>query len=513
MTSKISTLLAAASLALAPAKSPAAISPPYPPSTQKNSYPSSTRAMSHRLAVYSRSIDAPLPRSEAADQIVGIYGNILYPQDQERQLQKSLTDWIRAFFEHLNPAFPLSVEELNGLSFYVLERFPAQVMRHFFAERVDQHLTEGLSLEESLQQAKQETLAQVLMYQEIVKHIPKEGHGEKLIQTLSAYTNQAESNIDRDSKAIRDNPECVRQLLLNTEPSLIEPPFDWKTRTQVFKQMVDKVSALSPNSPYFLALQEVTPQALHDLKDTLKSRNLQWISMNNLSGQKTLAPNQENVPGEATGFTSTLALSPDLKILKIELGDLPTESGSVRKILGVRAQNIHTGEIFNLFTTHTDHKIQNDIYERTAIKIHDFATKFFQDDPANARFVLGGDLNAFAQLGGPQYVAKLRELFTNSQDFRETDYYAPLPIAESTFIGRPDDAFAARVDQGRLEPSALDQLLVGNGVRLHAAGREAAIYSDEGRLLDYYTEPDEYMRQLQKRIAFSDHFFNIVRFN
>jgi hypothetical protein len=176
-------------------------------------------------------------------------------------------------------------------------------------------------------------------------------------------------------------------------------------------------------------------------------------------------------------------------------------------------RNIHTNETFNLFTTHTDHKIQNDIYARTAAKIHEFATRFFSDAPTQQRFVIGGDLNVFEQLGGANYLERLRELFPYAQDFRETDYYAPNPIAWSSYIGRPDDTYSARIAKdGVIEPSALDHILVGNGVALQSSGREAAIYNESGQLLDYYNARDEYLANLQKRITFSDHLFNIVRF-
>jgi hypothetical protein len=121
-------------------------------------------------------------------------------------------------------------------------------------------------------------------------------------------------------------------------------------------------------------------------------------------------------------------------------------------------------------------------------------------------------LNVFEQSGGAGYVETLRELFANSQDFRETDYYAPPSIAWSSFIGRSDDTFSARLSlDGIVEPNALDQLLVGNGVQLEAASRDALVYNESGEYLDYYEKPDAYRKNLEKRITFSDHFFNIVR--
>ncbi|MBS0586190.1 MAG: hypothetical protein JSR76_07865 [Verrucomicrobia bacterium] len=457
-------------------------------------------------------IDAPLPLETNSDQVVGIYGNILYPEDQELAQKKKLFDWMEAYAKDSSLPFPLSPEEFNDISLYRLERFPfSQMISKHFAMRVQNLLLEGQSLDISLEKARQETL---IWSQEIVEKIPRlEGRSEVLIARLVQCTSQAEQTLDKATKIIRENSKKALQFLLENRSELIGPPFTWDMRTDVFKQMIEKVISLSPHSPYFLALQEVTPQALSDLKETLADRDLQWLSFNNVSGKITLAPRQEEVLGEATGFTSTVALSRDLEILKVDLGDLPTESGSVRKILGVRVRNIHTNEIFTIFSTHTDHKIQNDIYVRTAAKIHEFATRFFQDTPNEQRFVIGGDLNVFEQLDGGKYVAKLRELFTGSKDFRETDYYAPPPIAWSSFIGRSEGPFSPRISkEGIIEPNALDQVIVGSGIELQSAAREALVYNESGKLLDYYKERDEYIANLQKRITFSDHFFNIVRF-
>jgi endonuclease/exonuclease/phosphatase family metal-dependent hydrolase len=456
-------------------------------------------------------IDAPLPQVTTSDQVVGIYGNILYPQDKEQIQQEKLTAWIEAYSKDSNTPFPLSPEDLNDISLYILDRFPSAITHRYFATQVRAALSAGSSLENALEKAREETLIRAALYKEIASNIPAwKGRCEVLTVKLIECADQIEKIIDRDTKMIRANPA---EALQQTSSDLIEPPFTWDMRTQVFKQMIDKVVSTSPNSPYFLALQEVTPQALSDLKKTFADRDLQWISFNNMSGKETLSPGQEEILGEATGFTSTLALSRDLEILKVELGDLPTESGSIRKILGVRVRNTHTNETFNLFSTHTDHKIQNDIYARTAAKIHEFATRFFSDAPTEQRFVIGGDLNAFQESGGDKYIERLRELFTGSQDFRETDYYAPNPIAWSSFIGRYDDTYSGCIAKdGIVEPSALDHIIVGNGVELQSAGREAGVYNDSGRLLDYYKERDEYLANLQRRITFSDHFFNIIRF-
>lgn len=460
-------------------------------------------------------VDSPLPELSTSDHIVGIYGNILYPQDQEQLQQKKLNSWIDAYAKDPSEPFPLSAEEINDISLFILDRFPIKTLSHYFVSHLFAYLKNRVPFENALDNAKQETLLRSSVYREIARSIPLwNGRCEVLAARFIECADQTERIIDKTAKIIRDNPEETLQSLIGKlSIDLIEPPFIWNVRVKVFKQLVDKVISLSPNSPYFLALQEVTPQALNDLKITLADRNLQWISFNNISRTETLKPRQEMILGEATGFTSTLAVSRNLQILKIELGDLPTESGSVRKILGVRVLNTRTNEVFNLFTTHTDHQIQNDIYKRTAEKIHEFATRFFQDTPNEQRFVLGGDLNAFEQSGGDRYLQKLRELFPNCKDFRETNYYAPNPIAWSSFIGRSDDTFSGSIaSDGIVEPNALDHVLVGNGIELQSAAREATVYNTSGELLDYYKQKDEYMTNLKNRVTFSDHFFSIIRF-
>ena len=461
-------------------------------------------------------IDAPLPQITASDQVVGIYLNILYAQDKEQIQQKKLRDWIESIAEDSSIPFSFSPEESKDFALYILDGFPLSMMRHYFAESVCKSLVNGQFLENALAKAKYETLRLALVYRMAAQKISNwEGRGEILIKKLLECADQASQIIEQETVAIREKQdEALRQILNTTVIDLIKPPFTWDIRIQVLKQMIDKITSSSSNSSYFLALQEVTPQVLSDLKKMFAYRNLQWISFNNISGQRTLAPQQEEVLGEAVEYTSTIALSPGLEILKVELGDLPTESDHMRKILGMRIRDTHTNKIFNIFTTHTDYKIQNNIYERTASKIYEFVMQFFQDDLVNdKRFLIGGDLNSFDGQGGEKYIEKLRGLFAGSRDFRETDYHAPYPIACSSFIGRYEDTYIGRIAKdGIMEPNALDHIIVGNKIELHSSAREAMVYDNLGKLLDYYEERDKYMTNLQKGITFSDHFVNIIRF-
>ena len=92
---------------------------------------------------------------------------------------------------------------------------------------------------------------------------------------------------------------------------------------------------------------------------------------------------------------------------------------------------------------------------------------------SDQRFVLGGDLNSFVgQGGGDKYIEKLRASFAGSRDFRETDYYAPYPIAWSSFIGRYEDTYSGRIAKdGIMEPNSLDHIIVGSEIELHSAAR------------------------------------------
>ncbi|MBS0625503.1 MAG: hypothetical protein JSS32_05585 [Verrucomicrobia bacterium] len=453
-------------------------------------------------------IDAQMPTDNSSDQVLGIYGNILYPQDLESIQRKKIYEWIGT-----GGRLPLSDEEMRDVSNYILDRIPERAFRWYFAHDVETALVNGATMEDALEGARVSAAARIEQYKEMALALSgKEGRHQLLAAKLNECADKGSLITKILSKDLKKKPSNLQHLLRSASAALIESPYDWDTRIDVLKQMVDKTTALSPNSAYFLALQEVTPQALSDMKKKFAERNIQWISVNNLTGKPTKEVREEEVDGESTAFTSTIALSPELKVLKTELGDLPTESGSIRKILGVRVLNTLTNKTFDIFTTHTDHKIQNDIYLRTALKVHEFMTDFRKDAAENQPYVMGGDLNAFPDQGGDQYVEKLRELLPSSRDFRESNYYAPSQIAWSSFIGRGDEHIPIPLGpNGEIEHNGLDQLLVGN-VQVSASGREALVYDKEGKLIDPYTQRAEYIENLKKRITFSDHLFNIVRF-
>lgn len=152
-------------------------------------------------------IDAPLPQVATSDQVVGIYGNILYPQDKEQIQQQKLTDWIEAYSKDSNTPFPLSPEDLNDISLYILDRFPLGITHRYFATQVRTALSAGLPLENALEKAREETLIRAALYKEMTHNIPGwKGRCEVLSGKLIECADQIEKIIDRDTKMIRANP-------------------------------------------------------------------------------------------------------------------------------------------------------------------------------------------------------------------------------------------------------------------------------------------------------------------
>jgi hypothetical protein len=110
-------------------------------------------------------IDAPLPQVTTSDQLVGIYLNILYPEDNEKLQKKKLADWIESFGKNSDTPFPFSSEEINDLAIYILNEFPLNISRRYFAEIIHQSLADGYPLETALVNAKEKTLHRSLSYQ------------------------------------------------------------------------------------------------------------------------------------------------------------------------------------------------------------------------------------------------------------------------------------------------------------------------------------------------------------
>ncbi len=110
--SKISALLAL-SLIASPMALPAS-APAYDTtaSSETTSYRTAARRMRHQLGgdyirpAEANHIDAPLPLSTASDEIVGIYGNILYPLRRVRRGSPAAPFW--PYPENGNTPFCLS---------------------------------------------------------------------------------------------------------------------------------------------------------------------------------------------------------------------------------------------------------------------------------------------------------------------------------------------------------------------------------------------------------------------
>ncbi len=220
--------------------------------------------------------DAPLPDLTDSDCIVGVYGNILYPQDEEFKTLGNLSQQIEGYLLNQNDLLPLA--DINQISLYALNRLPATMIRSYLANQVQQFLENGQSLKDALENAKRNAFTQAERYKEI-SHIFSawQGRYEILSLKLIQCADDVKSIVDRDVKAIQKNPDVLQQMIEKNREG-VSFPFAWDMREQVMQQMINKVVSVAPNSSYFLALQEVTPLALSDLKKTFKDRNLQWIS-------------------------------------------------------------------------------------------------------------------------------------------------------------------------------------------------------------------------------------------
>jgi endonuclease/exonuclease/phosphatase family metal-dependent hydrolase len=286
----------------------------------------------------------------------------------------------------------------------------------------------------------------------------------------------------------------------------------WDRRIGALKEAIDKIIKFAPNSPYFLALQEVTPQSLDDLKE--KFPDLNWISYNTTTAEETSNDGREKILGEFLSFTATLGLSKELQVVRQEHQTLPSVSGSLRRMLGVEVYHKTQKRSFAIFTIHTDYLVQENLYERNVQCISEFVQKFSPDLP----FICGGDLNAFESNGGNEYIEKLKKSapFAGAIDYREGPFYSAPQIAYSTFLGHALDSFKAPLIENNgavtVQPNALDHIFL-NGLHLIYSVREAAVYDENGHIIDPFTNEEAYVEGIKNRKTVSDHFLNAVLFS
>jgi hypothetical protein len=171
-------------------------------------------------------INAPLPILDSPDHLLGIYGNILYPQDLERMQEKRLADWIDGYGANPNLPFPLSQAEFKDLSLFILERFPSGLIASFFVNRVQHHLANGDSLQIALQAAKEETIAKAHLFKQIAKEIPNWGGQSSLLKhKLETCSQKLEQRLDQQAEEIQKNPDSLPSLVKKFSIDLIEAPF------------------------------------------------------------------------------------------------------------------------------------------------------------------------------------------------------------------------------------------------------------------------------------------------
>jgi len=430
----------------------------------------------------------------------------------------------------------LSPDQFETLNTFGIKSTPRKVFSIRLANNALEVLSEGKSIQEVLSLA-QERIEQrdipscIKVIERLQFLRDRESLGSPsyhrltlLIGALEECVNNLDVVISHDKKLIEEEfkkgGEAGKRLL---EKSAIREKkaevLDKEKRLELFEnrlsvigQAVNSVLDKTPNAATFLAVQEATPDAVDEMKKHWKSRNFTWISFNNASGEETKVKSKEDVFGESTAFTSTIALSPIFKVQRVALGSLPSPSGSTRRILGVEVLNTQTGRPLAIFTTHTDHLIQKTLYHDTALAVHQFISEFLQDKSDMAR-VFGGDLNAFETSGAAQFIEELRQgPFAGGQDYREGEaFYVSEPIADSTFIGREFDRFKANFINGKLEPNALDHILT-NYVKVVAGTRSDVVYDEDGNLIDPYKRQNAYLNRLAMRKTASDHFLNAVIF-
>lgn len=456
------------------------------------------------------------PVIESEDSVLGFYYNVLLPQEEE-------TDDLNAFIQYFRgeiEGFPLSEAEFSKTHIFVLNNVALRVLQSYYAEYTSHYLEQGFQLEDSLEKALQDVSKNYLpIFVEKIKQIEE---SLQYLQDNSLLKQRYELLLKVPRNAVKNLADVLsfrKQTLLSNKDNihaLLEDSINigkpqelfelirWDHRIKPLTEVVNKVTQLAPQSPFFLGLQEVTADSLTDLK--LKFPDFTWISYNNATGQETRPSSSgpEAVLGEFSSFTNTLGLSPGLKLIRKEIGKLPSESGVSYQILGVEVLNEKTGKKFAIFTTHTDYLIKNDIYKRTAVSIHQFIERFLQD--TSLPFILGGDLNAFEDRGGNEFIDFLKNHgpLNGSLDYRDKGLHCHPEIALTTFPTHRDLGLP-------LPKNALDHIFLQKMDILWAI-REAGTFDAKGKIIDPFTEEEAFLQALEKRWITSDHFLNAVLF-
>ncbi|MBA2728115.1 MAG: hypothetical protein H0U49_08095 [Parachlamydiaceae bacterium] len=466
------------------------------------------------------------PHYKGSQAILGLYYNVLYPEELQIEEQNILSAWVRNSEE----AFPFTDKQFSRTAPFFLGRTSITVLEGLFAEQVMDNIQKGRTLNDAfdlaLNHLKNFVIPKYTRKAEIVwermqnedRPLIKERYGI-LHHALTSCYQDPEKELAHCKKNYFDHQD-QKSLFLLLEAAIqrgkklnLPESNRWDHRIVSLKQSIQKVTELAPNSPYFLALQEVTPKSLEDLKSAFP--NLNWISYNTTTGEETRNSGEEKILGEFLSFTATLALSPELQVVRVEHESLPSVSGSLRRILGVEVVHKKDQHHFAIFTIHTDYLVQENLYERNVESTSQFVQKFIADD--NLPFVCGGDLNAFVGDGGNEYIQDLKKHgpFIGCKDYRDGPFYCSSSIAYSTFLGHVLDSFKALLEEKdgiiSVEPNALDHIFL-KGLKIIFSTREAGVYDEEGNVVDPYLMSELFNRRLSERKTASDHFLNAVLF-
>lgn len=483
----------------------------------------------------SHPVHSPMPLMVNTDLITGIYYNILFPEERQNKAKPALMSYLWNTLDGQTPNF-LTAAQFDTLNSYAIKTAPRKAFSQLLADYTLEEVRKGKPIQEAMCLAQQKLeLNHFPAYRKVIAQSTQLQNREKtgsptyqrfaiLIEALESCLNKFETVLGHDKRTIEEEFKKGREAgillleksnkrIINEETADRESILErFENRLNVIEQAVNNVLDKTPNAATFLAFQEATPDAVVEMKERWKNRKFTWISFNNISGEETKIKSKEDIFGESTAFTSTLALSPALKVQRVALGSLPSPSGSTRRILGVEVLNTKTSRPLAIFTAHTDHLVLNTLYHDTVVGIHQFVTAFLQKAPNMPR-VFGGDLNAFETSGAAEFIHELRQgPFEGGQDYREGDaFYVPKPIANSTYIGKESDRFKALFIEGKLTSNSLDHILT-NHVKVVVGTRNDAVYDVDGRLVDHYTQPKIYQERLAGRRTASDHFMNVIVF-
>lgn len=466
------------------------------------------------------------PIYQGKDAILGIYYNVLYPEEQQIEEQNLISSWLQSDGDH----FPFSKSQFQRTASFFLGRTPVTVLESIFAGQILDSLNKNASLSDSFDTAfayiKTQIIPRYLAKAKIVMQLigdenvllVKERY-EILHDSIMSCYDDPEKELSNSKKKYLDyyGQDIFNSLLESAvrKGKELRLPISnrWDHRIVSLKETIKKVINLAPNAPYFLALQEVTPQSLEDLK--IAFPDLKWISYNTTTGEETRNTGHEKILGEFLSFTATVALSPELEVVRVEHGPLPSVSGSLRRIMGVEVCYKSNKMRLVIFTIHTDYLVKDNLYDRNVDSISEFVQNFIKAE--NLPFIFGGDLNVFSTQGGDEYIKNIQQSgpFIGGIDYREGTFYSPASIGNSTFLGHTLDSFKESFEEREGElavrSNALDHIFLKN-LKVIFSLREAGVYDETGHVIDPYVDPDNFMRRLMERKTASDHFLNGVLF-